>query len=138
MIAYFDTSAIIKLLIDEDGSETAAAAWRASDARICATVGFADAAAAIARAQRIGRIDSDTVSDLFAELERLWRGMSTLIVDRELAAHAAVLALDLGLRGYDAVHLAAGRTAGATFVGSDADLLSAASATGLATVDCRG
>lgn len=44
MIAYFDTSGLVKLLVEEPGSDTAAAAWRAADVRVCCTVGFAEAA----------------------------------------------------------------------------------------------
>lgn len=137
MIAYFDTSAIVKLLIAEDGSETAARAWRASDARICAAVGLTEAVAAIARAQRLHRIDTDVASDLFGQLEQLWTGVSTLIIDDELAIKGAMMAVDHALRGYDAVHLAAAGTTAATFVGADTALLAAAAAIGLDTVDCR-
>lgn len=52
MIVYFDTSALVKLLIAEPGSGTAEQVWRAADARVCCTVGYTEGAAAIARAWR--------------------------------------------------------------------------------------
>lgn len=135
MIAYFDTSALVKLLIDEPGSATADDAWRAADARICCSIGMTEAAAAVARAERMRRIDVATAHAILIDLESIWTGVSRVACDDELAAEAAQLAVLLGLRGYDAVHLASARSAGATLVAADGALLDGATACGLATID---
>lgn len=135
MIAYFDTSALVKLLIDEPGSALAEASWEAADVRVCATVGYTEATAAIARAWRTKRIDEPTVHRLLVSLAELWQGISRIVVDDELAHHAGALAVDHGLRGYDAVHLAASLQPTATLIAADAALLVAAHDAGLDTVD---
>lgn len=135
MIAYFDTSAIVKLLIEETGSATAETAWHACDARLCCTVGIAEAAAAIGRAQRTDRIAVPEADRILADLSGLWRGITRVLCDDALARHAAELAVLLGLRGYDAIHLAAALSADATLVAGDGPLLRGATACGLATVD---
>ncbi len=121
-----DTSPIIKLFIDEPGSTTATDAWNASDARICCTVGYAEAAVALARAVRMGRIDVGTLGTLVDELDQVWRRVASFIVDDALARDAASHALGLGLRGYDAVHLAGAVASEATLVSGDHALLAAA------------
>lgn len=135
MIGYFDTSAIVKLFIEEPGSTTAAATWHASDVRLCCTVGYTETAAALARAARIGRIDVDVVDGLVDVLDDVWQRVTSFAVDERLARAAAAYALRLELRGYDAVHLAAAAEAGATLITADVALLASARAVGLETVD---
>lgn len=107
MIAYFDASALVKLLIEEPGSITAEQAWYAADARICCSVGMAEVAAAVGRAMRMGRIDSGTAHGILTDLETVWSAVTRMPCDDRLAAEAAQLAVLHGLRGFDAVHLAA-------------------------------
>lgn len=135
MIAYFDTSALVKLFIDEAGSGTAEAAWYAADVRACCTVGYTEAAAAISRAWRSSRIGEKTTHDLLGDLTNLWPGVTRINVDDELALDAARLAVVYGLRGYDATHLAASIESAATLVAADGALLTAARTFGLATID---
>lgn len=135
MIAYFDTSALVKLLIEEPGSSTAEEAWWAADVRLCCAIGLAEAAAAVGRAERTGRLDNQVAHAVLTDLWGLWRGVTRIPGDDELAAEAASLAVLFGLRGYDAVHLAAALSAAATVVAGDGALLSAADAANLATVN---
>lgn len=135
MIAYFDTSALVKLLIEEAGSDTAEQAWHAANARVCCTIGFAEAAAAISRSWRMRRIDDATTHALLDGLDGLWTGIARVLPDDELARSAARLAVLSGLRGYDAVHLAAAIEVHATLVAADGALLTAARRAGLATID---
>lgn len=125
----------MKLLVDEPGSATAEAAWRAADARICCSIGLTAAAAAVSQAERMRRIDVVTAHAILIDLDHIWTGVSRVACDDELAAEAAQLAVLLRLRGYDAVHLASARSAGATLVAATGALLEAATACGLATID---
>lgn len=135
MIAYFDTSALVKLLIDEAGSEIAEQAWFAADVRVCCSIGITEAAAAIARAWRSRRIDEAMTRVLLDDLAEQWRSVARVRPDDELTAHAAELAVLFGLRGYDAVHLAAAIAVNGMFVAADRDLLDAAGRSALDIVD---
>ena len=135
MIAYFDTSAVVKLLIDEPGSETVERVWHASDARVCSTVGYAEAAAALGRAGRAGRLSPSGVRRSVTGLAELWTAFHRTVVDDELASHAADLALTHGLRGFDAIHLAAAVATAELLVTADRSLLGAAASVGLAVAD---
>ncbi len=135
MIAYFDTSALVKLLIEEAGSQTADDAWRAADVRMCCTIGRTEVAAAISRAWRMGRIDGETTHGLLTDLAQIWSGVTRIDADDLLCLEAASLAVLFGLRGYDAVHLAAALAPGAMLVAADGQLLAAARAAGLRTVN---
>ena len=56
MIAYFDTAAFLKLVIEEPGSQTAARAWSAADAVISSRLLYPEARAGLAAALRGRRI----------------------------------------------------------------------------------
>lgn len=135
MIAYFDSSAVVKLLIDEPGSLTVERVWHASDARVCATVGYAETVAALGRAGRVGRLSPTGVRHSVADLDAMWRSFHRTVVDDELAASAATLALTHGLRGFDAVHFAAAVAATELLVTADQSLLAAATSIGMAVAD---
>jgi hypothetical protein len=135
VIAYFDTSAVVKLLIDEPGSATTERAWHATDARVCATVGYPETAAALGRAGRAGRLSPAGVGRAAVALAALWTSFHRAVVDDELASQAAELALTHGLRGFDAVHLAAAVATANLLVTADQSLLDAARSVGLSVAD---
>jgi hypothetical protein len=135
VIAYLDTSAVVKLLVDEPGSDTAERVWLAADARVCVTVGRVEATAALGRARLTGRLSAAGVRRGITDLAQLWASVHRMVVDDDLASAAADLALTHELRGYDAVHLAAAIASADTFVAADQRLLAAAHAAGLAVAD---
>lgn len=57
MIAYFDSSAAVKLLIDEEGSDLAVLVWEAASRRIASRLLYPEVRGALTRAHRGGRID---------------------------------------------------------------------------------
>ncbi|MGH9273998.1 MAG: type II toxin-antitoxin system VapC family toxin [Acidimicrobiales bacterium] len=135
MIAYLDTSAVVKLLIDEPGSDAAERLWLAADTRVCVTVGQVEATAALGRARRTGRLSAVGVRRGVEQLAHLWESVAQLVVDDALASAACRVALAHELRGDDAVHLAAAIASADTFVAADRRLLAAAQAAGLAVAD---
>ena len=135
MSEYFDSSALVKLLIAEPGSAIAVDQWEAANSPTCVTIGLAEVAAALAAAERGGRINVRRRNDARRELDNMWSHISRPIADDELAKAAANLAVVHGLRGYDAVHLAAAVATSDLFVSADQTLLSAARAEGLGTTD---
>ncbi len=128
MITYIDTSVLLKLLVgDEVGTEAAQRLWLESDFVVCAEIGFAEARAALASARRGGRLDADGLSITKAELNTLWAQLDVVPVTTELVLVAGDLAEIEGLRGYDAVHLAAALASKASVVATaDTQLLAAA------------
>lgn len=125
----------MKLLIAEPGSAIAVHQWEAANSPTCVTVGLTEVAAALAAAERGGRINVRRRNDARRELDSMWTHISRPIPDDELASSAANLALVHGLRGYDAIHLAAAVATTDLFVAADQSLLAAARAEGLGTTD---
>ena len=106
MNLYLDTSALIKRYIREQGTDEVNL-WVA-EAEITATsiITIAEANAALARAARMKNISHQTGEAAGRLLREQWpRTIKTPITERTVA-RAAELAWALGLRGYDAVHLA--------------------------------
>jgi uncharacterized protein len=62
LIAYFDTSALIKLIFDEPGSELAVELWDRADLLVSNQLAYPEARAALAAAARARRIDEQTHS----------------------------------------------------------------------------
>ena len=136
MIAYFDTSAIVPLLVREPTSDHCARLWDDATRIVCARLIYPEACAALARAVRMRRLTSTQMVAATAELDELVAQIDFIELSENLARTAGRLAQQHGLRGYDAVHLAAGVTIAdhdVVLVTCDADLAAAARSTGLAT-----
>ncbi len=126
MITYVDTSTLLKLIIDEKGSDRAALIWSSADAVASVSLITVEARAAIAAAARSRRLTTAQARDAVNELGALLRVLHLMPVTDELVSAAAELAAVEGLRGYDAVHLAAALAIGATVFSSADSLLCAA------------
>ncbi len=129
MIAYFDTSALIPLLIDEPGSAMAGQLWDEADHVVSVRLIYAEARAALAQAHRFGRLDDDLHLELVRQLDGLYAQFDRIEVDDALVRRAGALAKEQALRGYDAVHLAAVERVAdeqTVFVSGDDDLCHAA------------
>ena len=103
---YFDTSALIKLIFDEPGSDAAAELWDRAGLAMAGRLLYPEARAALAAAERSGRIDAATRNRAIDELEEICAQLRIVGIDEALARHAGELAQEHALRGYDAVHLA--------------------------------
>ncbi|WP_028279372.1 type II toxin-antitoxin system VapC family toxin [Arthrobacter sp. H5] len=106
MIVYFDTSALIKLVFEEPGSDLAAELWDRAGSIVSSQLIYPEARAAVAAAHRAGRIARDTLQLGVKTIDLLCSQLSIIGLDSELAHSAGELAELQGLRGYDAVHLA--------------------------------
>jgi len=107
VIAYFDTSAVIPLLIGEPSSPTCARLWNEATRSISVRLLYPEARAALARAQRLGRISRLQHAAAVEELETIITEIDHVEMTAGLAREAGDLAQAHRLRGYDAVHLAA-------------------------------
>jgi predicted nucleic acid-binding protein len=136
VIAYFDTSALVPLLVDEAGSEPAGRLWDGADRIVSVRVVYPEARAALAQAHRLGRMTAQQLRAAVDDLDRRCEQIDLFDVDDGLAQRAGDLAEHHALRGYDAVHLAAAHgvsDAELVVVAGDRPLLAAATADGLAT-----
>ena len=134
MIAYFDTSAVIPLLIGEPSSATCARLWNEAARSISIRLLYPETRAALARAGRMGRITKRQHSVAVAELETIVTQIDHVEITAELARNAGDVAQALQLRAYDAVHLAAAMAAldaELVLVTGDNDLAHAARSLGL-------
>jgi predicted nucleic acid-binding protein len=104
---YFDSSALVKRYIDEQGSSDVLD-WM-DDSKINGTVLVtrAEVASAISRAVRMQYISKEDVGRFLDVFRREWESLHRIPITEPLVARADTLACDHNLRGYDAVHLAA-------------------------------
>jgi len=134
VIGYFDTSAVIPLLIGEPSSATCTRVWNEAARSISIRLLYPEARAALASAERMGRITKRQHESAVAELEAIVTEIDHVEITAELARHAGDLARAHQLRGYDAVHLAAAMAAldaELVLVTGDNDLAGAARSLGL-------
>ena len=138
MLAYFDTSAFVPLLIAEPTSSACRRLFDAADDVATAALTYVETSAVLAQAQRLRRIDASALDAAMARLEILWGQLAVVEVDVRLIRDAARCARELGLRGYDAVHCAAAAQFGVAdtvAIAGDHDLLRAWRGLGLAIAD---
>lgn len=132
MSTYFDTSTIVKLLVEEPGSLDAEMIWLTAQEREAVALVAVEASAALAAAARARRLSTRAHSDAKHALGVLLEELDLIAVSDDLIDDAAHLAEAHGLRGYDAVHLAAARAIGAQVLSSaDQDLCRAAQELGM-------
>jgi uncharacterized protein len=107
MIAYLDASALVKRYISEVGSEAVAKLLTEAQAIGTASISFVEVAAALAKAVRLGGLDRQEAETAQRAFRGDWPDLMRLPVTQPLLDRAADLAWQFGLRGYDAVQLAA-------------------------------
>jgi predicted nucleic acid-binding protein len=105
-IVYFDSSAFVKLVVDEEGSDLAAILWDGRDAAVSSRLAYPEVRAALAAAGRAQRLDAADQSRAEAAWEEYWAATRTVELTPAVTAHAGALAGRHALRGADAVHLA--------------------------------
>ncbi len=106
MIAYFDTSALVPLVINEPASVTCGRLWNEATRVISTRLIYPEARAALAQAQRMRRLTTGELGQAVEDLDSLASEISYIEINADVAASAGDLAQTHGLRGYDAVHLA--------------------------------
>ncbi|CAN5829338.1 type II toxin-antitoxin system VapC family toxin [soil metagenome] len=106
MIAYFDTSALIPLLVAEPSSSPCSRLWNDATRVMSSRLIYPEARAALAQAERMRRLTVAELGKAVEDLKSIAMEIDYLEVTADLAASAGDLAQAHGLRGYDAVHLA--------------------------------
>jgi predicted nucleic acid-binding protein len=105
-LVYFDSSALVKLVLEEDGSDVVAALWNGCDAALSSRLAYVEVAAAIAAAGRNHVLAAAEASRATADWQNFWASIRPVELTAAVEQHAGVLAQDLALRGADAIHLA--------------------------------
>ena len=107
MILYLDASALVKRYVAELGSPEVSKLI--SRARITGTsiISRAEVAAALAKAVRVDALTREEASAGLQVFRNEWPDFVRIQVTELVTARADAFAWELGLRGFDAVHLAA-------------------------------
>ncbi len=141
MIAYFDTSAMIPLLIDEPLSKLAERVWKGASWVASARVSYVEARSGLARACRMEHISPAELREAVEGLETLHRQMHQVEITANLVEKAGQLSEELALRANDAIQLAAVASLDiddVVVVTGDRQLAAAAQALGLASISEPG
>lgn len=106
-ITYLDTSALLKRYIEELGSIELNTWWSSMEVFGTALITRAEMASALAKASRMGWLDIDEAHGAWKLFLEDWESLAVIEVTPPLMTRAGDLTWSDGLRGYDAVHLAA-------------------------------
>ena len=107
MNLYLDSSALAKRYLVETGSEDVRQWIEGAELTATSLITRAEVTAAITRAVRMGVLEEQSARRMIDEFRTDWVSLNRIPVTETLVARADRLACEFGLRGYDAVHLAA-------------------------------
>ena len=105
-LVYFDSSALVKLVVEEPGTDLAAELWDGCDAALSSRLAYPEVRAALAAAGRNHDLDEDEVSAAQEAWEEFWAAVRPVELTPEVERSAGDLAQQHFLRGAEAVHLA--------------------------------
>lgn len=109
---YLDTSALLKLLVDEPGSAEVRAVAKGAAVLLCSRLGHTEAAVSLSRLVHLGRINAADLPHLLGSLDDYWdESIQEIPLSEEVLEQARILSQRFPLRTYDAIHLASAREA---------------------------
>jgi uncharacterized protein len=103
---YLDASAWVKRYVRDSGTERILELFDREDAFACASLGFIEVSATLARKHRAGSLDEAELNDALHDLEHDWQTFLKVQLDVDVQAVALDAARRHALRGADTVHLA--------------------------------
>ncbi len=106
MIVYLDTSSLVKLYVEEAGSQHIAEITRAATVISTSKIAYAEARAAFARKQKEDGFSPAMLRRITEEFNRDWESCFVIEMTDGLVRSAGDLAEKHLLRGSDAIHLA--------------------------------
>ena len=109
MILYLDTSAWLKLYVDERGTQEVIEAVRSAKLVAISQIAYAEARAALARVLREKRTTKAEHRRRVAALDADFAEVLKVEVSQELVKQAGELTESHALRGFDAIQLASAR-----------------------------
>ncbi|HVF18782.1 MAG TPA: type II toxin-antitoxin system VapC family toxin [Mycobacteriales bacterium] len=105
-VVYFDSSALVKLVVGEHGSDVAIALWEHCDVATSSPLAYVEVRAALAAGRRDRRFTSRDLLAATAAWHRHWDSVRVIELTEEVTGVAGALAETHAMRGADAVHLA--------------------------------
>ena len=105
-LVYFDSSALVKLVVQETGSDLAAELWDGCDAALASRLAYPEVRAALAASGRNHDLSDDYLDTAEQQWEQFWAAVRPVELTAAVERHAGQLARSHALRGADAVHLA--------------------------------
>ena len=112
MISFCDTSALVKLYIDEEGSDALKMKLHEADGVAVCRMGWAEAYAALSRRARELPADASVIEQAKQALAADWPQFVVMEIGQPLVERAGEYADMFALRGYDSIQLAAAFEAG--------------------------
>jgi predicted nucleic acid-binding protein len=107
MILYLDASALVKRYVQESGSKEVGDAIAGADVVGTALISRPEVVAALAKAVRMDALTREEATACLQVFRGEWPDLMRVQVTDMVITRADTFAWDHGLRGYDAVHLAA-------------------------------
>ena len=106
MILYLETSNLIKLYVEEEGTAEIKSLVKGADIVATSIISYAEARAALSRKYKEGGIEKRDYKLIKREFESDWNKYFILHVNNDIIKATGDLAEKHGLRGFDALHLA--------------------------------
>lgn len=106
MIAYFDASALLQLVIAEDGADQAISLWHQAGEVVVSRLAWPEAVAALAAARRGRRVSDEGYRTATERLRLCFERCTVIGLADSLVDRAAEFATTHDLRAADAIHLA--------------------------------
>jgi predicted nucleic acid-binding protein len=106
MTVYLDTSSLVKLFVQEAGSDDVRALVARATVVATSIVAYPETRAALARLRRDGHLTPSRFSTVKRHFEAQWPAILALEVTSAVAREAGEFAERYALRGFDALHLA--------------------------------
>lgn len=110
MIIYWDTSALIKLYVQEIGTVDVDQLIKQADLSGTALICHVEIAATLAKLVRMKSLRQKIAQIAFQNFLSDWPTLIQIQINQPLLTQASTLAWSHGLRGYDAIHLASAYT----------------------------
>lgn len=103
---FLDSSALVKVVVDEEDTELASSIVEEADRIFCSQLAYVEVLSALARRRRNRELSDDSFKQAAVVLEHRWASLTTIAVTEPRIRSAAALVSRYPLSGADAVHLA--------------------------------
>lgn len=111
-LVYFDASALVKLVVDEAGTDIASELWDGCDAAVSSRLAYPEVRAALAASRRNSDLTERELRTAEANWEDFWAAIRPVELTANVERNAGQLAAQQALRGADALHLASALAVG--------------------------
>jgi len=106
MILYLDTSALVKLYVEEPGSQAVRALLERARVISTSWVAYVEMRAGLARKLRQGELREEEYKNILSDFEKDWKDYFVIEVSESVAKLGGELVEKHPLRALDALHLA--------------------------------